>query len=317
MARYAATREELRLRGKLYRDTRTLAVDEVDGQGRVVGHVEALVLGHPFAKPFSATMRLVGTWTSPDGTRKLPVRLDEGYYPDRVTVATGQSVVAQEHYAAHCDKIEEVVWPVLEGAPSNVTTPANAALKALTMQGPSTEPVPPEIAALLKRGTAIDRAHCSDKTPEDRGNDSGVFVATPLHASWVAIEFEHYWQQGTISGNVWTDCVAVDLATGEIVAPGTLLDDKTRATLTARARKTALAQFADAGAAETSNDRMRHAADQLSLENVPLCIEEKQVRFALMSHRVFGPSQPTFTREEVSRLLPAGKLRDLIEKRAK
>ncbi len=317
VARYAATRQELRLRGNLHRDTRTLAVDELDSESHVVGHIEALVLGHPSAVSFSAAMRLVGTWTSPDGRRKLPFRLDEGYYPDRVTVSTGQSLVAQEHYAAHCDKIEERVWPVVEGAPSNVMTATNAALKSLTMHGPSIDPEPPELVALLKPGTYIDRTHCNDKTAEDRGSERGVFVPTPLHGSWVAIRFEHSLQQGSISGHAWTDCVALDLATGEIIAPGTLLDDTTRATLTSRARKAALAGFPDVGRADTSSDPTRRAAAQLSLEKVPLCIEEKQVRFALMGHRMYGPGQPTFTRDEVWHLLPAGKLRDLVETRVR
>jgi hypothetical protein len=57
---------------------------------------------------------------------------------------------------------------------------------------------------------------------------------------------------------------------------------------------------------------MRRAAEELDLAHAALCIEEKKVRIANVSHPVFGPAPPEFERSDFLRLLPPGKLRDLL-----
>jgi len=166
-------------------------------------------------------------------------------------------------------------------------------------------------------GARIKRVACP-ADPERRGTTRAVFTATVLHDAWVALDFEHYSQEGSLSGRVWNDCIAVDLATGEVALPARLLDAATRATLTARARKEALASLGpppDASvdaSVDPLDEGARRAAAELSLETAPLCIEKESVRFVNVTHRVYGPAPPVFARALMAGLLPAGKLRDLV-----
>jgi hypothetical protein len=313
VARYPITREDLKIRGKIQRAARRLEADELGPDGKVTGHVEAIVIGHVVGKPYSASHALVGTWSSPDGKRHMPLRLDEGPYPDRVVVAGGASVSAQERYADDCGTIEEDVFPVIDGAPPGVAKKIELALRTLTLEGPSPDPVDPAQVAALAAGAKVKRQGCENKEPELRGLQQAVYEATPLHATWVAIEVGHVVQQGSSPSMSWLNCVAVDLATGDIVEPAKLLDAKTRDALTTRARKEALAALGDAGR-DPLEDGMREAAETLALDDVPICIGATSVKFGIVPHRVFGPAQPVFDRAEVARMLPAGKLHDLVAK---
>jgi hypothetical protein len=309
VARYPTTRSELRIAGKIDRGTRNVTADELDRDGHVTGHIDAILLGHVVPATFSERLAIIGHWSSPDGKRRLPMRLEEGYYPDRVTMALGRSLSAQEVYTRDCDLVNEYVYPVIDGAPKGFAESVGASLKSIAFDYED----PDGGVIRMAPGARIKRDACP-VDPERRGTNSTVYTATALFGSWVALQFEHYAQEGSISGHVWSECIAVDLATGELLEAAKLLDPATRATLTERARSEALASLppVDAGSKDEPEDGMRVAAAELSLEDVPLCIEEHTVRFALISHRVFGPAQPVFDRGLVARLLAPGKLRDLV-----
>ena len=313
VARYSPTRRELGIRGRLDRASRQLTADEVDESGHTTGHIDAALLGHVRAAPYSTSLSLLGTWTSPDGKRRLPIHLDAGYYPDRIVLPAGRALSAQDIYTRDCEYVNEVVYPVVDGAPKSVSNPLDALLRSLTF----TEGVQP-LAGMAPQSW-VKRERCS-ADPDRRGTNSAVYSATALWGSSVAVEIEHYRQEGPTSGGVWTDCVVVNLSTGESIVPAKLLDATARATLTERARKEAVSHLAKLSPKDSVDrdldEGMRQAATELSLEDVPLCIEEHSVRFALVSHRVFGPAQPVFDRAVVAEVLPAGPLRDLVDPKA-
>lgn len=307
VVRYTVTRKDLRLRGHVDLEARTLTLDELGDGDRVTGRLDAFVLGHDHS------LLLRGIWTSADGSKRLPLALDGGDYPARIDVGGGAALAAQERYVDNCGIVEEYVFPVVDGAPAIAAT-LDPALKALTLQGMSPEPPGPEV---VREATPLSsvRQHCPHRGPDDRGMESGVYSATLLHDGWIAVEVEHYHQEGAWSGDVWLSCVAVDLRSGALVEPAKLLDPQTRDTLTVRARKDALADVSRSHVPDAMAEDFHSVAAELSLEDVPLCIEQDKVRFGLVSHRVFGPAQPVFERAEVARLLPAGELKDLVATR--
>src|SRR5262249_11606139 len=154
--------------------------------GKVTGHVEAVVLGHVLAKPYSASHELAGTWSSPDGKRRMPLRLDEGPYPDRL-VAGGASPSAPGRYSHDFGTVEEYVFAVVDGAPPGVAKKIELALKTLTLEGPSPDPVDPAQVAALAAGAKVKRQGCENKEPELRGLQQAVYEATPLHGTSVAV----------------------------------------------------------------------------------------------------------------------------------
>jgi hypothetical protein len=308
VARYVTTRDDLRMRGILNDATRTLELDERTPDGDVVGHVTATLI--------DAGTRLVGSWTSADGTRRLPLLLLRGFYPDRLALGA-RAVSAQEHYADDCGAIEDFVHPVVDGLPPRITQLIDAELGTLTLRGHGyPEPFSPDVLARTQPGSSVDWTHCAGRGPNDRGHEQSVFIATPLGGPWFAFEIAHYAQRGTAESRSWSDCVVVSLATAEMLEPAALLDATTRATLTDRARKAAVANVAEIfdGGRVKDPRLLLEAARALELDGAPLCVEETKVRF-VTPRSAFAPPEPVFTRDEVARLLPAGKLRSLVEKK--
>lgn len=312
IARYPTTREDLRLRGKIDRANRTIDIDELDGAGRVTGKLTGVFLGHQRAAEYRRDFALRGSWQSPDGKRHLPMSLTIGFYPERV-VRRGISLSAQERYERDCDLVTEYVWPVVGGAPTGVAEKIESRVKGIVLQGLEPGPPPAEAIAALRPGTSVKKAKCKKDDPEARGTTSGIYSAVALRDAFVAIEVEHYAQQGSISGNVWHDCIVVDLATGEVLEPNKLLDTKTRDALTRRAKR----QLTPPPGPNDFREQTKAAVDAISLADAPLCIGEKTVRVMLTQHRVFGPGVPEWSRDELASLLPPGKLRELVTPIAK
>ena len=306
------TSEELVLRGKVDRQTRRIEVDELGPGSVVTGRLYFLVLGHVLGPGFSGPFAMVGTWTSPDGKRQKPVRLERAYYPARMRAENAAWLSAHESYEDDCGMVHDYVWPFADGAPAGVAAALERKLKALVLQSPAPDsPDPSEIAQLVPRSQVKDKSECDpDASVETHGTESGVFTATPLRGARMAVDVEHYYQSGGISGHVWHDCLVLDLAKGTIVEPAKLLDPTTRRTLEKRARAAAIAAVGNT----KPDDPMLEAAKALDLEHVPLRIEATKLRFAYVGHRVFGPAAPEFDREEVEKMLPNGELRDLLVK---
>lgn len=307
VARYAPTRAELRLRGTVDAVTRRLVVDELGPDDKVTGHIDAIVLGHIRPKGYASFVTLLGTWSSPDGARKLRLLLRDGFYPDRIGVPGGIFLSAQERYSDECGVIDERIFPVLDNAPKDVTKRFNDALGTLIEDnGGERVEGPPDPKSMLPMSKVRDCA--PDPNIENHSHDSARYVASKLQGTSVALEVEHYSQSGSISGRRWADCLVADLATAAIVPTATLLDPATRAKFATRARAEAIATIDDAG-----TEQERSAASGLDITQLtPLCITDKEVRFAVGGHPVWGPADPTYDRAEFVKQLPAGKLRTLL-----
>ncbi len=125
--RYAKSAEDIRLDGT--------ATDKT-GAFELTEKVASKLTGR-FAGVFVSKAGMLAEWTSPDGARRFPVRLEEGSgYPETVDVGQGMKLYPQESLVEGKRCKEDVVFPQLRGAKD---TAKQTVLNALLSQNQGKE----------------------------------------------------------------------------------------------------------------------------------------------------------------------------------
>jgi hypothetical protein len=199
--RYAKSRDDLQLKGSVDPDSGKFDIQETNAARTVTGRIQGTFLQSGF---------LVGTWSSADGTRTLPLYLESAKPLERITeLPGGVKVIPREEEkqpAPRCSVTSS--FPELDGMKDKKTQEA--------------------LNKLLRRaGTAsIDPKECQEAEADLPYSDETSYALTSTkNQGYVGVSFEGYSYRGGAHGMGYVDCKVIDLERGELVTLSKLLHE--------------------------------------------------------------------------------------------
>ena len=182
--RYAKSAEDIRLEGTATDKTGAFELTEKVGS-RVTGR---------FAGIFVSKAGILAEWSSPDGERRLPVKLEEGSgYPETVDVGQGMKLYPQENLIEGKRCKEDFVFPQLRGA------------KDATKQR--------ELNAILAGALGKEKTCAGPDEPElmDYETSESYSLSTHKTGRFVGLTQGGYSYTGGAHGNGASECSVLDM----------------------------------------------------------------------------------------------------------
>jgi hypothetical protein len=199
--RYARSRDDLQLKGSVDLDSGKFDLQETGAAGAPTGRLQGTFLQSGF---------LVGTWSSADGTRTLPLHLEYARPLEKITeLPGGVKVIPREEEkqpAPRCSVTSS--FPELDGMRDKKN---QEALNKL----------------LRKEGTAsIDPKECQEAEPDLPYSDETSYTLTSTKKKgYLGVSFSGYSYRGGAHGMGYVACKVIDLERGEMVALAKLLNE--------------------------------------------------------------------------------------------
>lgn len=287
--RYARSKSDLPLQGTV--DPHTGEADLTEG---AAGKPSTGKMHGFFLDPHL----FVGTWSSPDGARSLPLLLAAAdAYPETLTLTGGARLVPQEEYAEPSKSCtSSILYPSIEGLADKA---AQAKLDAL-------------LKTAATGGLALGKEDCESATPDLPFNVEGGYTAV-AKKGFVGIDLAGNGFTGGAHGMVWEKCLVVDLAKGESVSLIGLFTAEARARLDALVEKKLESEH---GVKDLTEAGFYDAHPKVS-DTTNLCLRAGggiDVEFGdyEIGPHVIGPQEASFTAAEIRPLLTPGPVTDAL-----
>ncbi len=283
--RYAKSAEDIRLEGTAKDKTGAFELTEKVGS-KITGH---------FAGVFVSKAGMLAEWSSPDGGRRFPVKMDEGSgYPETVEVGQGIKLYPQENLIEGKRCKEDFVFPQLRGAKDAAKQSA--------------------LNAVLSGNLGKEKTCVGPDEPEimDYETSESYSLSTHKTGRFVGISQGGYSYTGGAHGNGATECFVFDVKNLSRIRLGESLTDAGRKKL---GEMTTHALTKQLGVTKLT-DSYFYADDVEIQKTTNVCLTDTEIEVSFNPYEVApyvaGFQSVTFPKADVRELFEKNELLDAL-----